>query len=250
MAQSVTINCPKCKTRLMVPAESLGAKIQCPNCKVTLQTQAPKAPSAPGAPKSPAKPAAPAPSAKAPAPPAKGAAPNGPAGGKSPPAKAPAAPVADAAKNAYSFADDEEDDVEYGVNKEEDVPRCPNCAEELEDERDVICVKCGYNLRERVLYRTRKMVHKGFGDYLIWHGLAILFTILVIGLIVWNVLVFTALPGWLGGEESWGGSFVANNIFRLWNFLFSLYGVWVMGKYAVIRFFIHPHPPEEEIHNH
>jgi len=114
----------------------------------------------------------------------------------------------------------------------------------------VICVNCGYNMRERVLYRTRKMVHKGFGDYLLWHSMAILFTVLVICIIVWNVLVFTKLPEWLGGSESTGGWIVSSTFFRLWNTIFSLFGIWSLGKFAFIRFFLHPHPPEEEIHNH
>lgn len=241
MAQPVSINCPKCKTRLMVPAESLGAKVQCPNCKVTLQTQAPKAPAAAGSPKPPP------PAAKPPSP----STPKAPGAPQKPATQAPAPAPADpeGKKNSYAFEEDE-GPAQYGVNKEDDTPRCPNCAEELEDERDVICVNCGYNLRERVLYRTRKMVHKGFWDYMLWHSIAILFTILIICIIVWNVLVFTKLPEWLGGPDSTGGWIVSSTFFRLWNTIFSLFGIWSLGKFAFIRFFLHPHPPEEEIHNH
>lgn len=234
MAQSVTINCPKCKSRLMVPSDKLGAKVQCPGCKTILQTQAPagaasKPPGAPKAPPTKAPTAKPGPSATAPAP-------------------AQSAPTP-AQKNSY--IDDEDDGpAQYGVNREEEVPRCPNCANELDDEKAVLCVKCGYNLRERVLYRTRKLVHKGFLDYLIWHSLAILFTILIIGIIVWNVLVFTKMPDWLGGAESTGGWIVGSTFFRLWNTIISLFAIYSMGKVAVIRFFLNPHPPEEEIHHH
>lgn len=237
MAQSVTINCPKCKSRLMVPSDKLGAKVQCPGCKTVLQTQAPPAGGPAAKPKSPAAPPAPKPAAPKPPAPKAGAQ----------PAPAPAAPNP-AQKNSYI---DEEDDgpAQYGVNRELEVPRCPNCANELDDEKAVLCVKCGYNLRERVLYRTRKLVHKGFLDYLIWHSLAILFTILIIALIVWNVLVFTKLPDWLGGAESTGGWIVGSTFFRLWNTIISLFAIYSMGKVAIIRFFLNPHPPEEEIHN-
>lgn len=237
MSENTTIACPKCQKRLMIPTSSLGAKVQCPSCKTVLQTPGPKGnPAAATKPKPPAPAgvkANSAPGAKAPPPP-----------GSKPPAPAPVA-----SQTEKSSAEEEADDDAgaYGVNREDDIPRCPSCANEVESHDTVICLSCGYNIRTRTVTRLKKLVHKGFMDYLLWHALAILFTILVIGIIVWDILVFTKMPTWLGGEESWAGSFVGGGFFRLWNTIFSLFAVWIFGRYAFVRIFLEPHPPEEEI---
>ena len=237
MSENTTIACPKCQKRLIIPTESLGAKVQCPGCKTVLQTPAPK-----GNPTSGSKPKPPAPS---------GVKTNPASGSKAPapPAGKPPAPTPAPAQTQNSKVTEETDDEAggYGVNREEDIPRCPSCANEVESHNTVICLTCGYNIRTRTVTRIRRLVHKGFADYLLWHGLAILYTFLVIGIIVWDILVFTKMPDWLGGPESWGGSFVGGGFFRLWNTIISLFGIWYMGRFAFVRFFLEPHPPEEEI---
>ncbi len=229
MSDNTTIACPKCQTRLMIPNASLGAKVQCPSCKTVLQTQASKGNS-------------PAPMAKpGPKPPV-----NTPGKPGIPP-QAKTAQAAPPKEDSFAFQGQDEDEGGYGVNREEDSYRCPSCANELTSAEDVICLTCGYDLRSRTPNRLKKLEHKGFADYVLWHLLASLFTILIIALIVWNVLVFTALPRWLGPEDSWGNSMVSHGFFRLWNTIFSIGAIWVMGKYAIVRFFFEPHPPEVEI---
>ena len=228
MSDNTTMACPKCQTRLMIPNASLGAKVQCPTCKTILQTQVAKGNSTAPTPKATAKPTA-KPSAKPSAPPPSKPAP-------APPAK----------EENFAFQDQEEDG-QYGVNREAESHRCPSCANELTTAEDVICLTCGYDLRSRTPNRLKKLEHKGVWDYVLWLLLAGLFTVLIIALIVWDVLVFTKLPGWLGSEESWGNIMVSHGFFRLWNTIFSIGAIWAMGKYAIARFFFEPHPPEVEI---
>ncbi len=229
MSDNTTIACPKCQTRLMIPNASLGAKVQCPKCKTILQTQAAPANSTPPTPKPVAKTPA-TPSAKT---------------GVHPQPKTTQAPPPK--EENFALQDQGEEDGGYGVNREEDSYRCPSCANELTSAEDVICLTCGYDLRSRTPNRLKKIEHKGFWDYVLWHLLASLFTVLIIALIVWDALVFTKLPGWLGPEDSWGNSMVSHGFFRLWNTIFSIGAIWVMGKYAIVRFFFEPHPPEVEL---
>src|SRR3954452_14524458 len=35
----------------------------------------------------------------------------------------------------------------YPVERVKDLPRCPHCAWEMEDEEAVVCLHCGYNLQ-------------------------------------------------------------------------------------------------------
>src|SRR6185436_6520369 len=81
--------------------------------------------------------------------------------------------------------DEEWDDAKpYGVHKDEDKARCPFCASDVE-EGQVICLKCGYNLRTRERHSTR-VLHVTTGmDYFIWLLPGFICLLVVFGCIAW-----------------------------------------------------------------
>src|SRR6266540_522871 len=163
MPATLDISCPNCGKQLKVPAELEGKKVKCKGCQEVFAVTAPKQKAAPKA--APSKPAP-----KAPAPPKS----------EPKPEEKPKSP----------FLDDDEDDgpaKPMGVVHEEDVPRCPHCAKELDPPDAAVCKFCGFNNVTRVKFETKKVIASDATDWLTHLGPGILAAIIAIALIVADI---------------------------------------------------------------
>lgn len=143
-------------------------------------------------------------------------------------------------------AEPEDDGRGYGVAEDEAAaPRCPHCANELENADARICLHCGYDTVTRQRVGTKKVAATTGGDQMMWlmPGFAALAGILT--LIGFDVLYALLLPRWLKGGDweaiTYGG-------FRVWIVVATLFGMFFLGKFAVQRLLLHPKPPEREVH--
>ena len=138
---------------------------------------------------------------------------------------------------------------DYGMNIEKDVPRCPNCSKELRSETDIICINCGFNNRTRSLNRVVRVQYKGTWDYALWHALPVLYTFIIIGTIVLLVLYYLRWYQWAldNRQESVLAWLLCNQVSQIYIWVAALSVFWKCGKPAFMRFFVHPHPPEEEV---
>jgi hypothetical protein len=150
------------------------------------------------------------------------------------------------AKPAKRPADEEDDDPNpYGLIDVDLVPRCPDCANEME-EGAIVCLICGYNTQTREKAKTRKVYHLTFGEHFLWllPGIACALAVcIVIGFNVWYLMKIDDL---LGNEDSWYLFMWAHSGIKLWVVLVSLFLIWLAGKFAVKRLILHPKPPEVE----
>jgi hypothetical protein len=169
------VSCPNCQKPIRVPAEAVGKRIKCKSCQVVFVVPDGDGPvTAKPATAKPAKPSAAKPAAAKPAKPKPVVVDDDP-----PPANP-----------ALEFSEDDENaPKEYGVTKDDlDVPRCPFCAKELEDESARICLNCGYDMDERRRHASRKTYNRTTGDYIMWWLPAVIwFGVLsaLIGILIW-----------------------------------------------------------------
>lgn len=246
MADPIVVTCPQCKKQLKAPAELAGKKVKC-KCGATLEVKAGKA-------------AAKAAPAKAAAAPAKAAAADSeaPAIGfakddppATPPAKeAPAkkkAAKADDAKAKKAAADAEFNDSNpYGVTETDLVPRCPNCAKELESEDAVICLHCGYNTRTRSHIAVKRVYEPNSSDRLAWLMPGILCVVGIVALAgITGYVVLGMDSTWNDMDESVGTKSLSRGL-RTWGVAMSLWAMWIAAKIAYNRLILNPRPPEEE----
>jgi DNA-directed RNA polymerase subunit RPC12/RpoP len=221
MASTVSVTCPECEKQIKAPAEIVGKKIRCKSCAHVFVAKADAEPSKPA----PAK------------------------GGKAPPAKAaPDKGITKApAKPAKPKDDEDEENANpYGVTTLDTTTRCPNCANEMESEKAVVCLTCGYNTLTREQVRTRKVHDPTGGERFLWLLPGILSAIgvlLIIGNIIVNlIMVKNYTPD---GEDS-----------KLWEQAAGCYAVWwTLGwlwvgykatRFAIKRLIQEPTPPEVE----
>lgn len=133
----------------------------------------------------------------------------------------------------------------YGLQDDlETVPRCPHCAIELESTEAVICVNCGYNTVTRQRVGTKKVIENTGGDQFAWLLPGFICIAVILLLIAADLIYVFLLPRWVKDGDfeflSWGG-------FKLWFVIFSLFGMFFAGKFAVKRLILHPTPPEQEV---
>jgi DNA-directed RNA polymerase subunit M/transcription elongation factor TFIIS len=211
MATTVSIECPECHKQMKAPAEVLGKTIRCKACGHTF----------------PARPRGPAPAR-----PAAGK----PAAAKPPPEGKPKRPL----------DDDEEDSNPYTVSAAdmESVPRCPDCANEMEPD-SIVCLTCGYNTRTRQRARTRRVHDTTVGDYILWLLPGVGCALGVIALIVIDVLYCLKGRDWLG-DETWYGAMLTHKGVMMWLVLITLFIMYPASKFAIRRLIFHLHPPEVE----
>lgn len=215
MATPIPIVCAKCGKQIKAPESVLGKKIRCKFCQAVFVAQK-------GSDKmTPAKPAA----------------------GK--PAKAPAAKPAPA-KPPQPDDDEDEDANPYRLVDISLAPRCPDCANEMEEDQ-IICLICGYNTRTREKARTRKVYDLTFGEHFLWllPGIACAVAVLsLIGFNVWYLMKINDVVDW--DNDPWYlGMWTIRGI-MLWVVIVSLGCIWYAGKFAVKRLILHPKPPEVE----
>ena len=170
MAAVLNVTCPNCGKALKVPAELEGKRVKCKGCDKPFPVAAPK------------------PAAKAP-----------------PPAEASGArpePPAAASPDRYKVTWDDEADNDgsaVGVIKEEDVPRCPHCAKELNPPDAVVCVNCGFNSRTRSKAETRKVYEPTGAEWAshLFPGVAAVTAVVV--LMVLDVVCAFNMRSWMEG---------------------------------------------------
>lgn len=215
MATTILIVCPECGKQIKAPDNVMGKKVRCKFCQAAFVAKK-------GSDKvSSAKPAKDAKPAKSPA--------------------------AKPAKPAKSADDAEEDDANpYNLEEISLAPRCPDCANEVE-EGQVVCLICGYNLRTRVKLKTVKVYDLTLGEHLIWLLPGILCALVVfttIGFNIWYLLKIDDVINW-DTDPFYLGMWTINGI-KLWVVIMSLGVLWFAGKFAVKRLILHPKPPEVE----
>lgn len=169
MPATLDVSCPNCGKGFKVPSEFEGKRVKCKGCQEVFAVKAPGR----GAGKPPA---------KAPPPP-------------------PAPPKPEETKSP--FADDDDDQGTpnpLGVIKEDDIPRCPHCAKELDPPDALICIHCGFNNRTRVKAESKKVVAAGASDYMSHLAPGIVALLIVIGLVVLDIVCLSNMRGWMEGS--------------------------------------------------
>lgn len=149
------VSCPNCQKAIQVPVEAAGKKIKCKACQHIFAVPGDGPPKPATAKPATAKPAAAKPRLV-----------------EEPP------PPEPAANAPIPFKDDDEDEYDtvgakpkaYGMNvdPEEDIPRCPFCAIDLDPPDTKVCLNCGFDLVERKRHRTVKTYELTSGDYFKW----------------------------------------------------------------------------------
>jgi hypothetical protein len=230
MATTVTIACPECHKQLKAPPEILGKKIRCKSCGHVFAARA---------------------SAE---PPAKGAA-----------KPDPKAAVKPKSGKKHRPEDEDEESNPYAVTDLSLTPRCPNCANEME-EGDKICLICGYNTQTRIQAATKKIHDTTGADYFLWLLPGITCAVLTLLLIGYPAFHYWAMPSMIWDnwdkvlEENEGNqskTVGSDKITGASAYLFHPgIAVWVAvacwaiayrcGKFAVKRLVFNPHPPEIE----
>ncbi len=221
MAATILIVCPECDKEIKAPENVLGKKVRCKSCQATFVAN--KAKKSKGPPAKSSKSSA-GKSAK-------------PSSGKSASGKPD--------KRAVEDDDDHDDPNPYGMIDMSFVPRCPDCANEME-EGAIICLTCGYNTRTRVRAKTRKVYDLTFGEHFIWllPGIACALAVcIIIGFNTWFLLKINDL---IDEESPWYLYMWRSGGIKLWVVLPSLGLIWLAGKFAIRRLILHPKPPEVE----
>jgi predicted Zn finger-like uncharacterized protein len=217
MDATIRIVCPECGKQIKAPDHVLGKKVRCKSCQATFvaKKEGSKGPPAKSSKHSSSKPA----NSKA---------------GKTAKVK-PANPI----------DDDDEDANPYGMIDMSFLPRCPECANEME-EGAIICLTCGYNTRTRERNKLRKVYDLSGGEHFIWllPGIACALAVLIIiGFNIWYLLKIDDL---IDEQASWYLYMWRSRGIMTWVVIMSLFSIWFAGKFAVKRLILHPKPPEVE----
>jgi hypothetical protein len=215
MATTILIVCPECGKQIKAPDNVLGKKVRCKFCQAAFVAKKGSDKAAPAKPAKDAK-----------------------------PAKSPAGKPAKLAKAADD--DDDDDPNPYHLEDISLAPRCPDCANEVE-EGQVICLTCGYNLRTRERLKTRKIYDLTLGEHILWllPGILCAITVLsVIGFNIWYLMEIDEVVSW-DTDPFYLGVWTIGGI-KLWVVIMSLGAIWFAGKFAVKRLILHPKPPEVE----
>lgn len=217
---TLLVVCPQCRKQYQVPVAVAGKKILCKACQAHISVPAAKGPAA----KSAAKPGG-------------AAAPAGAAKQAGAPSSAPDAAGEDEWKNFKP----------YNLLKESDLPRCPFCAAEVEEDQ-VVCLACGFNRQTRARH-DYKMYHPlTANDWILWllPGIgAALFTLFCIGVIA---TIFTGVPYFAGIDSIYFS--IGNKAIPIYITLGCLVFIYLSGKFAVRRLVLNPTPPLREKHAH
>ncbi|HEV3237575.1 MAG TPA: hypothetical protein VGZ25_11340 [Gemmataceae bacterium] len=216
MATMIPINCPHCKKENKGPAELLGKKLRCKNCGEIFTVQKAKGP----APKTPS--AKPAKQAK--------------------PVKEGEAPVLALAPEEI---EEEGPARPYAVTDLDLTPRCPHCANEIE-EGAIICLFCGYNTQTRERFTTRKTIEHTGMDYFLWllPGIVcVIVVLLCIGGIIYAWLKFD--DHYKDNSSEWWVGAVFGMFAKIYSTVIELFIIYLAGKFAIKRLILHPTPPEK-----
>lgn len=219
MASTITITCPECDKSLRAPREVLGKKIRCKGCGATFSARAARAADDRDDDEDDARP---------PARPAK---------------KAPAAKPVAAAPKKDKPKDTDEDATPYGVTHEYLGPRCPSCANAME-EGDRICLHCGYDTETRIQGRMKKVKYYSGFDIFLWLLPGIALALLTIGLLTATVLYLVNIDR-ATFNDAWY-DFLGSLGMKVWASVIVLFICYFAGRFAIIRLCINYLPPEIE----
>ncbi len=146
-------------------------------------------------------------------------------------------------KPAAKKKPDEEEEGAYGVTEEYLGPRCPDCANAME-EGDIICLHCGYNTVTRQKVRPRKVRETTGGDVFFWLLPGILCALGVILLITADMLYIFLIDKDMF-EEAWY-DFIGGKMLKMWTSIGLLFIIFFLGRFAVKRLIFDNKPPEVE----
>jgi predicted Zn finger-like uncharacterized protein len=235
---AATITCPECHKTFKGKVELDGKKVRCPRCQEvfkvqmgeTLKVDLGGAQEREAIKAAPAKKSRPAPLPESepdavPPPPE-------PVATAKPPAPPPA-PGLDL------DLQDEDNPNPYGVTTIDLRPRCPNCANPLEDDEAVVCLHCGYNTQTRAAVRLKKTVETTHGDRFSWLMPGFISAGGMLLLILLLLFYCVTMPDILGD------SFLVSESVRMWLTLILLAVMWPLGRYATNRLVFNPTPPEK-----
>jgi hypothetical protein len=217
MASVVEIACPECEENLKIPPSVFGKKVKCKHCGHAFVVKDPAA--KPGA-----KPVAATP----------------------PPEAKPKSP----------FLDDDDDEGAKKVElvTEDEVPRCPHCAKELDPPDAVVCIHCGFNNRTRAKRETKRVWAPSVEDWAKHLFPGILAAVIIISLLVWNIVCFMTMREWMTGsflemdETDAAGRkkfFVPPGFFICLSLVMSIAVIAPCLKFAYRRLYLEFTPPEQ-----
>jgi hypothetical protein len=220
MPATLDVSCPNCGKALKIPAELEGKRVKCRDCQEAFQVKAP--------------------GAKA---------------GKPPTAPKPdPAPPPATNKPKSRFEDEDEDAEAPGLVHEEDVPRCPHCAQELDPPDAAVCTNCGFNNRTRVKAETKKVWAPTVMDWINHLGPGIIAVLLIAGAITLDVLCIMNMRDWMTGglldsdEKGPDGRtkfYIPPGAFSVWITIMSLAIIVPCVKFAYRRLIVNFRPEEQ-----
>jgi len=214
MAEKVTIICPECAKSFPAPAEIVGRKIRCKNCGKAFVAKKAEDLGLGTAKRQPAEPTKPAEDGIIP----------------------------------FKDDDDEDDGKPYEVTSVDMAPRCPECANELESEEDVICLHCGFNLRTRVRAQTRVVKDVSGGALFMWLLPGILSALVFftgLGLVILRVVTWLMWDPASDPDKPSRMWINCVNCCALWWCIFWIWIMWKSGRFAIKRLIFQNQPPEE-----
>jgi hypothetical protein len=134
----------------------------------------------------------------------------------------------------------------YGVTEEYLGPRCPDCANAME-EGDIVCLHCGYNTNTRTKPQRKKVRDVTGGDIFLWLLPGILCAIastLLLGLIIFFILWLIAVRSLAGEYDSYQISCASCCL--LWPTILMIWLLYKSTRFAIKRLIFDNKPPEIE----
>jgi hypothetical protein len=244
MSAPLDVACPNCRKQLKVPPEFAGKTIRCKNCQAAFKVPGGPAPARPVA----AKPAGPARAKPAAARPADPHAP---------------IPFRDDEPAPKKPDDDDEEDLAPGqaanpygvVLGDENIPRCPFCAKELDPPDTKVCLNCGYNLLERKRHDARVVYDTTTGDYFLHWLPAFACILAIIAMVTISVIFGLNMRDWLTGtlldseekNDITGKTkfYIDPLCFNLFTWVVSAWLSFLAGRFAFRRLVLNWRPPEQ-----
>jgi hypothetical protein len=138
--------------------------------------------------------------------------------------------------------DDDEGPAQYIVTEEEDIPRCPHCANPLESADSIVCLYCGYNTATRTWGKIKKSVETTSRDRVLWLLPGFICLAVILLQMIACLYYCIVLPATLGLGWQWLGS----EAVKIWMVFINLAIMWPLGFFAYLRLVLHPTPPDKE----
>jgi DNA-directed RNA polymerase subunit RPC12/RpoP len=120
------------------------------------------------------------------------------------------------------------------------VPRCPQCAAELESEEAIICLNCGYNQMTGQRINVVKTYSTTATDILLWRLPGMICAVLTLAMLAFVGYLWIGLRGYEAGQEP-GWLFPS----QVWGSVLAAFIGWSCGKFAVKRIITDSMPPEK-----